>query len=97
MTNNGLFWQIAPAIIAELRGGDDKNRVEWVTQAFLKMKKFDIGALRRGRMLTHGPICSSSEHRAPGQDQAQIKLQKRMYPRRQLLSICKLPQVTFLL
>jgi predicted 3-demethylubiquinone-9 3-methyltransferase (glyoxalase superfamily) len=43
----GLSWQIAPAALQELLAGDDKKRVERVTQAFLKMKKFDIGALRR--------------------------------------------------
>jgi predicted 3-demethylubiquinone-9 3-methyltransferase (glyoxalase superfamily) len=45
--NYGLSWQIAPAVMQELLGGDDKERVERVTQAFLKMKKFDIGALKR--------------------------------------------------
>jgi predicted 3-demethylubiquinone-9 3-methyltransferase (glyoxalase superfamily) len=43
----GLSWQITPAVMKELLGGNDKKRVERVTQAFLKMKKFDIGALKR--------------------------------------------------
>jgi predicted 3-demethylubiquinone-9 3-methyltransferase (glyoxalase superfamily) len=43
----GLSWQIAPAVMGELLGGEDKKRIERVTQAFLKMKKFDIGALKR--------------------------------------------------
>jgi predicted 3-demethylubiquinone-9 3-methyltransferase (glyoxalase superfamily) len=43
----GLSWQIAPAAMQELLAGDDKKRVERVTQAFLKMKKFDIGELKR--------------------------------------------------
>jgi predicted 3-demethylubiquinone-9 3-methyltransferase (glyoxalase superfamily) len=45
--NYGLSWQIVPAIMSELMYGDDKKRIERVTQAFLKMKKFDIGALKR--------------------------------------------------
>ncbi len=43
----GLSWQIAPAILSKLLGGDDKKRIERITQAFLEMKKFDIGALKR--------------------------------------------------
>jgi predicted 3-demethylubiquinone-9 3-methyltransferase (glyoxalase superfamily) len=43
----GLSWQIAPAVMQELLGGDDQARIERVTQAFLKMKKFDIAALQR--------------------------------------------------
>jgi predicted 3-demethylubiquinone-9 3-methyltransferase (glyoxalase superfamily) len=43
----GLSWQIAPAIMQELLGGDDRKRIERVTQAVLKMKKFDIDALKR--------------------------------------------------
>jgi predicted 3-demethylubiquinone-9 3-methyltransferase (glyoxalase superfamily) len=42
----GLSWQVAPAILSELLAGEDKKRVGRVTQAFLKMKKFDIGALK---------------------------------------------------
>jgi hypothetical protein len=33
MTDNGLSWPIAPAIVAELRGGDDNSRVGWVARA----------------------------------------------------------------
>ena len=43
----GLSWQITPVVLQELLGGSDKARIERVTQAFLKMKKFDIAALRR--------------------------------------------------
>lgn len=43
----GLSWQIAPTIMQELLGSDDKKRIERVTGAFLKMKKFDIGALKQ--------------------------------------------------
>jgi predicted 3-demethylubiquinone-9 3-methyltransferase (glyoxalase superfamily) len=42
----GLSWQIAPAIMRELLSGNDKKR-ERVTQAFLKMKRFDIATLKR--------------------------------------------------
>jgi predicted 3-demethylubiquinone-9 3-methyltransferase (glyoxalase superfamily) len=43
----GLSWQIAPAVMQELLSGGDKARIERVTQAVLKMKKFDIAAIRR--------------------------------------------------
>jgi predicted 3-demethylubiquinone-9 3-methyltransferase (glyoxalase superfamily) len=43
----GLSWQITPALMQELLGGNDKKRVERVTQALLKMKKFDINELKR--------------------------------------------------
>ena len=37
----GLSWQVAPAILSELLGGDPE-RAERVTEAYLKMKKFII-------------------------------------------------------
>lgn len=43
----GLSWQITPAVVGRLLGGSDKDRAQRVTQAFLKMKKFDIAALER--------------------------------------------------
>ncbi len=43
----GLSWQVTPTRLGELMGGPDKARTERVTQAFLKMKKFDIAALER--------------------------------------------------
>ena len=43
----GLSWQITPAIMKELLGGNDKRRVERVTKAVLGMKKFDIDGLKR--------------------------------------------------
>jgi predicted 3-demethylubiquinone-9 3-methyltransferase (glyoxalase superfamily) len=43
----GFSWQVTPAIMQELMGGNDKERMGRVTQAFLKMKKFDIAALKR--------------------------------------------------
>lgn len=43
----GLSWQVTPTILGELLGGTDQERAARVTQAFLKMKKFDIAALKR--------------------------------------------------
>jgi predicted 3-demethylubiquinone-9 3-methyltransferase (glyoxalase superfamily) len=43
----GLSWQITPTIMNEILGGEDQETIARVTQAFLKMKKFDIDALKR--------------------------------------------------
>lgn len=43
----GLSWQITPTVLNELLAGSDPARTARVTQAFLKMKKFDIAALQR--------------------------------------------------
>jgi len=43
----GLSWQITPTVLNDLMCGNDKERIARVTQAFLKMKKFDIAALKR--------------------------------------------------
>ncbi len=43
----GVSWQITPAVLGELVGGEDRQRSARVTQAFLKMKKFDIAALKQ--------------------------------------------------
>jgi predicted 3-demethylubiquinone-9 3-methyltransferase (glyoxalase superfamily) len=40
----GVSWQVVPSQMAELLGGTPEQRVR-VTQAFLKMKKFDIATL----------------------------------------------------
>jgi predicted 3-demethylubiquinone-9 3-methyltransferase (glyoxalase superfamily) len=42
----GVSWQIVPAQMGEMLAGTPAQRAR-VTQAFLKMKKFDIAALRR--------------------------------------------------
>lgn len=42
----GVSWQVAPAAMSRLMGGTAKQRAR-VTQAFLKMGKFDIAALER--------------------------------------------------
>jgi predicted 3-demethylubiquinone-9 3-methyltransferase (glyoxalase superfamily) len=43
----GLSWQIVPTALEEMLAGDDEARKARVTEAFLKMKKFDLAALRR--------------------------------------------------
>jgi predicted 3-demethylubiquinone-9 3-methyltransferase (glyoxalase superfamily) len=43
----GLSWQIVPSIMDEMMQSKDPKRLARVTQAFLKMKKFDIAALQR--------------------------------------------------
>ncbi len=43
----GLSWQIVPTILAKMQKDKDPKRVARVTEAILKMKKFDIAALKR--------------------------------------------------
>lgn len=43
----GISWQIVPSIMDGLLKSDDKEKVTRVTQAFLKMKKFDIALLEK--------------------------------------------------
>jgi len=43
----GLSWQVTPASLEEMLQDRDKEKVERVTTAFLKMKKFDISELKR--------------------------------------------------
>jgi len=42
----GLSWQIVPTVMDEMLQDPDKENVERVTDAFLKMKKFDISELK---------------------------------------------------
>jgi predicted 3-demethylubiquinone-9 3-methyltransferase (glyoxalase superfamily) len=42
----GLSWQIVPAVMKEMMKDRDKKKLAQVTGAFLKMKKFDIAALK---------------------------------------------------
>ncbi|HLC59958.1 MAG TPA: VOC family protein [Candidatus Nanoarchaeia archaeon] len=42
----GVSWQIVPSIMNEMMTSGDKEKIARVTQAFLKMKKFDISKLR---------------------------------------------------
>jgi len=43
----GLSWQIVPTALPEMLQDKDARKVARVTEAFLKMKKFDIAALER--------------------------------------------------
>jgi len=43
----GLSWQITPANMDEMMRRGSKEQIARVTQAFLKMKKFDIAELQR--------------------------------------------------
>ena len=43
----GLSWQITPTIMNQMLGSGDPQKLARVTQAFLKMKKFDIAELQR--------------------------------------------------
>jgi len=42
----GLSWQIVPAQLSELFGGDDPQRAGRVMQAMMQMVKFDIATLK---------------------------------------------------
>jgi predicted 3-demethylubiquinone-9 3-methyltransferase (glyoxalase superfamily) len=43
----GVSWQVVPTILQEMQQTNDKNRLARVTEAFLKMKKFDIAKLTK--------------------------------------------------
>lgn len=43
----GLSWQIVPTVMKEMMKVKDKKKLARVTEAFLKMKKFNIAALKR--------------------------------------------------
>ncbi len=43
----GLSWQITPAALQEMMQRSSKEQMARVTQAFLKMKKFDLATLQR--------------------------------------------------
>ena len=43
----GVSWQIVPTILESMMTDKDPQKVERVTAAFLKMKKFDIGELKK--------------------------------------------------
>ena len=42
----GLSWQIVPTVMDEMLKDKDQRKIAAVTEAFLKMKKFDIARLR---------------------------------------------------
>jgi predicted 3-demethylubiquinone-9 3-methyltransferase (glyoxalase superfamily) len=43
----GLSWQIVPTAMDEMLRTGDRDKIERVTEAFLKMKKFDLAELQR--------------------------------------------------
>jgi len=43
----GLSWQIVPTAMGEMMKDKDPKKVARVTEAFLKMKKFDIATLKK--------------------------------------------------
>jgi predicted 3-demethylubiquinone-9 3-methyltransferase (glyoxalase superfamily) len=43
----GLSWQIVPTILQKMLQDKDKKKVSSVTEAFLKMKKFDIDVIKQ--------------------------------------------------
>ena len=43
----GVSWQIVPAMMDDMMAGGDPEKIARVTQAFLKMKKFDIAGLEK--------------------------------------------------
>ncbi len=43
----GVSWQVSPTVLGEMLQDHDKEKVERVTNAFLRMKKFDIGELKK--------------------------------------------------
>lgn len=43
----GLSWQVVPAVMDEMLQDQDPRKTARVTEAFLKMKKFDLAALKR--------------------------------------------------
>ncbi len=43
----GLSWQVVPTALIDMLMDKDPAKVARVTNAYLQMKKFDVGALRR--------------------------------------------------
>lgn len=58
----GLSWQIVPTAMEEMLGGNDRERTDRVTQAFLQMKKLDVAKLRTA--YEGQPALSSSDERS---------------------------------
>ena len=44
----GVSWQVTPTVLGEMLQDPDQKKVERVTNAFLKMKKFDIEGTEEG-------------------------------------------------
>lgn len=43
----GVTWQVVPTVLGRMQKSKDKAKVARVTEAFLKMKKFDIAKLKQ--------------------------------------------------
>jgi len=43
----GVSWQIVPAAMDDMMRNGSREQIARVTQAFLKMKKFDLAALKK--------------------------------------------------
>jgi len=43
----GITWQIVPTLLGKLMADPDKEKVKRVSQAMMKMIKFDIAGLQR--------------------------------------------------
>ena len=43
----GLSWQISPKVMDDVMGNGTKEEIERVTEAFMKMKKFDLAEIER--------------------------------------------------
>jgi predicted 3-demethylubiquinone-9 3-methyltransferase (glyoxalase superfamily) len=46
----GVSWQIVPEKMDELLSNGTQDEIKRVTEAFLKMKKFDIALLEKARL-----------------------------------------------
>ena len=56
----GVSWQVTPTVLRKMLLDRDKEKVQRVTNAFLAMKKFDIGALEKAYGRTDGRRTTSS-------------------------------------
>jgi len=43
----GFSWQVSPTLLGQMLRDPDKRKVERVTDAFLKMNKFDLAELKK--------------------------------------------------
>lgn len=41
----GVSWQISPVVLENIMNSGDRRKIDRVTQAFLKMKKFNVAEL----------------------------------------------------
>jgi predicted 3-demethylubiquinone-9 3-methyltransferase (glyoxalase superfamily) len=43
----GVSWQIVPTVMNEMMASGNKEKIDRITQAFFKMKKFNIAELKK--------------------------------------------------